>query len=178
LVKRDADVLITQAACEELTALTDTVLREHRQCLAGHAHLSMLQCKLMRFTCPEAAAAVRLAAWMGVGAFSFETGWASAARPSGKLVHEGLHWDLDQMPAWCQRLYLQACIRAWYLEAVHEFRAAAARGEPCEWEPWGQSLPGWFYRNGTLSLNKTPGLGELEAVADVTHTPSRAVLEV
>lgn len=169
LPKRKANVLITQAACEELSAFTDTVLREHRHCSASHAHLSMLQCKLMRFTCPEAAAAVRLAAWMGVGAFSMETGWANGSRPPGGLVHEGLHWDLDQMPGWCHRVYLQACIRAWYLEAVGEFRAAAARGDPCEWEPWGQSLPDWFYRNGTFSLNKAPSLAALEALASTRH---------
>ena len=62
----EANILVSQAGCEELSALADTVLAGHRHCLAGQAHLSMLGCSLMRSTCAEAAALVRVAAWLGI----------------------------------------------------------------------------------------------------------------
>lgn len=171
---REANVLVTQTACEELSALADTVLAGHRHCLASHAHLSMIQCTVMRFSCPEAAAAIRVAAWLGIGTFSFETGWASAARPSSRLLHRELHWELDQMPQWCRRLYVQVRLRAWLVDAVREFRDAASKGRPCEWEPLSRLQPAWFFKDGTFSLNKVPSLAELEGLASAGHQPALA----
>lgn len=164
LLDREADVLITQAACEELSALTDTVLAGYRESLASHAHVSMLQCELVRFSCPVAAAAVRVAAWTGVGAFSLESGWASSDRPPAHLVHRALQWELDQMPAWCRRLFVQACVRAWLVDAVNTFRAAERTGQPGQWRPTEDATPAWFFKDGTFTVNKTPDIAALSCL--------------
>lgn len=166
---READVLITQAACEELSALADTVFASHRECLAGHAHVSMLQCSLVRFTCPDAAAAVRLAAWHGIGTFSLETGWAASVRPPAGLVHGRLRWEMEQMPAWCRRLYVQACVRAWLVDAVGVFREAVASGGRAEWRPTGRLRPAWSFDDDTFTLNGVPSLTALKRLSAPGH---------
>lgn len=171
---REANILITQAACEELAALMDTVLAGHRTCVAGHAQLSILQCTLMRFSCPEAAAAVRVAAWLGGGAFSVETGWTGTARPSSRLLHGELHSELDQMPPWCRRLYVQACLRAWLLDAVREFRAAGDEAALCDWTPKVEGRPTWSFKGNTFSLSSAPDLVALESLATAGQRPALA----
>ena len=170
----EANILVSQAGCEELSALADTVLAGHRHCLAGQAHLSMLGCSLMRSTCAEAAALVRVAAWLGIGTSSVQAGWVHATRPASGLLHGDLHRELNKMPDWCRKLYIQGCARAWLVDAVRDFRAATAKGQLCEWRPMPSVQPPWFFKSGIFSLNMVPSLDELGRLASPGHQPAVA----
>jgi hypothetical protein len=152
LTNIEARIVVSQQACEELSALLETELAGHRSCLQDHLHTGLLEFELVTFKCPVAAAVLRLAAWAGVSASCLESGWVPVDVPSHPFLAGRLWWEFEHMPAWCWPLYARACIRSWLVEALSAFVAAQDAGLACSWRPSTDSVVGWKLQHDSLTL--------------------------
>lgn len=171
LAGRYAETVVTQAAFEELSALSEVAFPGHLACLASHHHLSIVQCSLMSFECVPAAAVVRTGAVFGLGLGDGEVGWVSGGRVPGRSLHGTLHSDLEELPDWCHRPYVQAVTRALLIDAVRDFRTAQASHRTSEWNPSKEVWPSWLFKGGVLTLRGTADAETLESGASIQHRP-------
>jgi hypothetical protein len=171
LTGRYAETVVTQAAFEELSSLSEVVFPDHDDCLTSHHHLCMVQCSIMSFECIPAAAVVRTGAVFGLGLSEGEVGWASGEHVAGRYLHALLRADLEELPDWCHRPYAQAVARALLADALSDFRTAHEHQRTSEWQPFKEVWPSWSFKGAVLTLRGTANVEMLESAASIQHRP-------
>lgn len=169
LPERYVEAVVTQGAFEELSAVSEAVFPGHLSCLASHHHLSYVQCLVMSFECVPAAAVVRTSALFGLGMGEGEVGWSTGTRVPGRRLHGAMHADLEKLPDWCHRPYVQAVTRALLADAVKDFKAAKSKRRTSEWRPSSASWPSWSFQDEKLTLRGIARAAGLDSGASVRH---------